>query len=188
MHINKYVLDVVIAVEKFIQIWCKPECKVTYYNYIQAQSVLQDGDVLLSCVDYELSNYFIPGPYKHACVFWKGDIYEAVTHGVRKIPLVEWCMKKDSFAIMRPAFPKMTLEQAEAFLFDQIGKPYDYDFFEPSDSRAWYCSLYVYEFWSRLSLTFAHNFTLRETFGTQTVTPNDFWNAKDKLDTILVIN
>lgn len=188
MFIPRWVLAIVIFIEKLIEIFHKPECLLTWANVQAAQSVLKDGDVLLSRTDWELSNYLIPGPYKHAAVYFGGDVYEAVTAGVRKVPFAEWVLKKDHCGVARIKAKFSDLASGKDFLDAQIGDPYDYNFLDVKSSRAWFCSLYVYKFLCAASVDFAQVFTLRATFGEQTVTPDDFWQAADKLDRILAQN
>lgn len=171
----KWLLRIAIAFEKLIQIFHKPECDIVWSDIVKAQELLKDGDLLLSRVGYELSNLFIPGPYKHAAIYIDGWVFEATTHGVRKCKFEEWALKKDSIAAMR--LPIENLPDGLKFLNDQLGEPYDYNFLETDSSSAWYCSIYAYRFFCISYPKFAEIFTFRKTLGENTVTPSDFWKS-----------
>ncbi|MBL0233225.1 MAG: hypothetical protein IPQ08_06130 [Chitinophagaceae bacterium] len=156
---------------------------------MDAKKVLLSGDILLSEVEWELSNYFIPKTYKHAAIYFNGLVYEAVTHGVRSVTLEEWLFKKDHVAIVRANFditaPMLFL--GKSFLDQNIGEPYDFSF-KLEGTQSWYCSKYAYEFLLAMNPSFAAQFTLRETLGELTVKPDDFYLAKDKFTLIAKFN
>lgn len=178
---------IVIPVEKFIAIFQVPPKKLTYDHVVKSRLYLQNGDILLSRTDWELSNLFIPGDYKHAAVYLDGLVYEAVTSGVRKVTIEEWLLKKDHAAIVRINKPITNLQKGLDFLVAQIGKPYDYDFLQVRHRQAWYCSLYVYQFLCLAAPEFASIFILRSIIGEMTVSPSDYWLAVGKTTHILVL-
>jgi uncharacterized protein YycO len=126
------------------------------------------GDVLLSRECWHFTNYFIPGFWGHAALCCGDYIVEAVGSGVRAVERAEWILKKDYVLVLRPTFTidgLLVSLRAES----QLLKPYDYEFSSGVD--AWYCSELV---WYCLG---SPVFEMRETFGVQTVTPQDFENA-----------
>jgi hypothetical protein len=182
VFIPRWILAIAIFIEKLIEKFHKPDCLMTWADVEATQAHVKNGDVVLSYTEWELSNYFIPGPYKHAAVYFDGYVYEAVTTGVRKVIWAEWVLKKDKVAIASPCCTPLTkLEEGKKFLEEQLGEPYQYNFLDIKSSDAWFCSLYVYEFLCTAAPGFEEIFTLRKTFGEMTVTPSDFWHATDKI-------
>lgn len=182
-------INVAVPVSKFISKFHRPEMKVVSPQYLSAKDVIKDCDILVSKVDWELSNYFIPGKFKHAAVYFDGMVYESATTGVRALTLEEWLFKKDHVGITRVNFPITDDMETSGldFLITQLGEPYDYSF-SFSGSDHWYCSKYAYEFLLAMNHDFAKQFDLRETLGEPTVTPDDLWNAQKVFTRVLEIN
>jgi hypothetical protein len=185
--ILRWLIAFAILIEKIIEIFHKPDCLMTWEHVVRARLVLQDGDLIFSHTDWELSNIFIPGPYKHVAVYIQGAVYEATAKGVRKVQLEEWILKKDHVGIARVKMPLMQMKSGIIFLDQQLGDPYNYDFLDTQTSKAWFCSMYAYKFLCTAIPGFEQIFTLRKTFGEQTVSPDDFWQATDKVTRIATL-
>lgn len=142
----------------------------------QVSFIAQHGDVLLSRNQYELTNLFIEGFYKHAAIsITIGGIkfvLEAVAPLVRIVPLDWWVLHHDFVRVLDPTF--LTPDQKLAYPFHAlrlIGRPYDYCF-EPG-IKALYCAEAV---------TWAINeeykgdspWKHREYLGVDTTLPQDF--------------
>lgn len=187
--LRRLLINIAIPLSKLLSKWHRPESKFTSAQYIDAKNVLLSGDILLSEVEWELSNYFIPKTYKHAAIYFNGLVYESVTHGVRSITLEEWLFKKDHVAIVRAKFEitASMLFLGKSFLDQNIGEPYDFSF-KLEGTSSWYCSKYAYEFLLAMNPSFGQTFILRETLGELTVKPDDFLLATDKFDLIAKYN
>lgn len=150
------------------------------------------GDVLVSRRDWELTNLLIPGFWKHAAIVCgRGLVVEAVGTGVQRMDLAEFARTKDAVLCLRPRFANETIRlDAAAYARTYVGRPYDYavelDHAAPAVRRAFYCAEVVWA--AYVSACAAMNadmpFTLRETLGVPTVTPQDFANATTKWDVV----
>lgn len=171
----------------------RPPSKITGAEYERALNTIKDGDVLLSRDDWAFSNLAIPGFWKHAAVYYSGYVFEAVTHGVRKIRFDEWMYKKDYVGITRPqyVFEPEEVNRGVEFLNLCIGDNDQYDFtmsmgdvvgkgVDLGAIKNWYCSKYCYGFYKSMDSKFTDEFTIRETLGEPTVTPQDYWDATSK--------
>jgi uncharacterized protein YycO len=181
MNLRTRLLNLLIPISKAIAYISRPEMKVTSRNYLDISDPIRNGDCLVSRTDWELSNFLLPGYWKHCAIYWNGWVYEATTHGVRKVLLSEFCFKKDHVGVIRPLFE--FAENHKEYLISTLGKKYDWAFtWMQNTADAWYCSEYVYSFYSRC-LGF-HNFRPRLLMGEYTVSPTDYWNASKFFDRI----
>lgn len=177
-------LNYLIPVSKFIAKISRPEMRITTQEYSKVKELIKNGDCLLSRTDWELSNFFLPGFWKHCGIYLDGYVYEATTHGVRKVLLSEFCFKKDVVGIARPNFD-LELNYAEMYLDRTLGLGYDWAFsWMDNTSDAWYCSEYVYAFYHRMNEIFLFMFTPRPTLGELTIKPTDYWDAESKFTRI----
>lgn len=149
-----------------------PKERAINYRHIYAlMKAAKLGDVLLTRSKGELTNWLIPGEYKHAALFaGENTVIEAVGAGVREVYLEDFCASKDKILLLRPMInsPEMAVIRAKRL----VGKPYDYGF-EPNE-KAFYCAeliTYVYN---------NSNFTNRTTLGVLTTLPDDFRLATSK--------
>lgn len=145
---------------------------------------LINGDVVLSYTSGEISNYLIPGEYKH-CGIYAGNnkIIEATSKGVVLTEIDDFCSNKDKIAICRPLFcDERKMLKAVTYARDRRGSPYDY-YFEPNE-HAFYCAELIAKayYYATDGLT---PFETRESLGVHTVLPIDFKLAKSKFETVL---
>lgn len=157
-------------------------------NYYEIESLLQHGDVILSTSYGHLSNIINPSKWKHALMYVGKEnnipyIIEAVGEGVVKKSLAQWLSSKDEICILR--FNEEILSpiqkiEAVNWIKKQLGKPYDYSFDSQTNDKFknFYCSELVY--YSIKAGNPEAPIELRNTNGIKTITPNDYYNMKDK--------
>ena len=183
------IAQAVVPLEKLMTKFRKPDCLITQVHVDSLKREIQDGDFLFERCDYMISNLFIPGPYKHIALYYKGYIYEAVTEGVRRLEVDEWMFKKDHVGLGRQPFFQPTeevMDRGERFLKKHVdkGEKYQYDFIIPSSinkpysSRwhAWFCSEFVYGWCMASCPDFEERCPLPKVLGQKKMTPDDFWN------------
>ena len=178
MHIRNILLKITIPISKVMSKMAKPECLVTSEQFLDIKSKIQDGDVLCSYVGWEVSNDFIPGIFKHCGIYLNGYVYEATTHGTRKVLLEEFFFKKDKIGIARRK-GGLTIEQIVkglALMNQNLNEPYDWSFGIEGVST-WYFSKWCRMFFIAGDPNFEQSFVLRKVFDEPTVTPSDFWLA-----------
>lgn len=160
-------------------------------KFYEIEKLLQPGDIILSVSKGHLSNLINPGKWKHALMFIGNDPYpsivEAIGEGVVKKTFLKWLSSKDEICILRFKPEYMNKNQAVTavrWIKQQIGKPYDYSFDSTTDKSYsnFYCSETV--FYAVKNGNPDIDFEMRDTFGIKTVSPNDFYSAKNKLDII----
>lgn len=159
---------------------------------------LKPGTVLLSRKQYQLTNFFIHGDWKHASIYcgMKADlpwVVEAVWPRVRCNPLEHWgCGVKDDphsgedyVLALEPLFADDAIMQLACdYAWTILGAPYDtvFEFKEARAlNRAFYCSEVVWWCYEQAmkSRGLASPFTPLRVCGTETVQPSDFALAKD---------
>lgn len=150
--------------------------------YEELDTLLENGDVIISRRMWALSNIGIPGFYKHATIFRGGNVVEAIGTGVQEVPLPKWLYTHDYACVLRAKFANLNQRYIAADrAHAMVGLPYDFEF-EPG-VKAFYCSELVY--WAyQTAMNGASPFTLRKTFGVDTVSPMDFLMATDKFEKI----
>ena len=160
--------------------------KITGREYHRISNALRVGDVLITRKRGEVTNLFIPGFYTHAAMYvGRNDVVEAIGKGVVRTDLVSFCMGKDYVAVLRSKFSDEAVnKEAAKEAIKLIGSPYDYDF-EPANV-AFYCSELCYYAYDKALGEDKSPFELRQSLGVDTVTPQDFFDATEKWERILV--
>lgn len=159
-----------------------PETKMPDSAFSEISNIIKSGDILLSHREWAATNLLIKDFWKHAAICHNGRVIESVMDGVRSVSLAKWLYVHDYVIILRPTFCDSQVAFIASYnAFQKIGLPYDYKFNDSID--AFYCSELVYYSYD---VAMGHDcpFTLRETMGVSTVTPQDFVNAKDKFEII----
>lgn len=157
---------------------------LTYEDVIDIRTNIKIGDILLSRTHGELTTLVIPGFWKHAMVYVGEDkIIEAVGSGVKISYLVDSVMRTDNLVVLRKKnglTPTQTLNLTN-WIFEQIGKLYDYSLYTESSSK-FYCSeLAIRAIESALETEY---FQPMSRLGFMTVTPDDIYMAKNKMEII----
>ena len=157
-------------------------------NYYEIESLLQHGDVILSTSYGHLSNIINPSKWKHALMYIGKEnnipyIIEAVGEGVVKKSLAQWLSSKDEICILRfneEILSSIQKIEAVNWIKKQLGKPYDYSFDSQTNDKFknFYCSELVY--YSIKAGNPEAPIELRNTNGIKTITPNDYYNMRDK--------
>lgn len=173
-----------------------PEPRVSAEFYYMMRDKLLPGDVLLSKENSHVAtNLMVPGFWAHAAIYCgeskhsKETVVEAVGTGVEAVPLVKWALVKDHIAVLRFTGISKELGKAAAKVaLEHVGEPYDYNF--SGGNSAWYCAEIVWfaHYRTSMSSVMVRAMNLRKTFGVETVTPEDFYRAKEKLTLILQCN
>ena len=169
---KKFILFLVAPISKFISLFSIPERKMDDLELEQLKAFIIDGDCLVSRSDYELSNIFMPGEWKHVALYYKGHVYESVTGGVRKTPIEEFFYKKDQIGLCR-LHKEIDFSLAIPFLDSTIGMPYDWSFSGKNDK--YYCSELAYKAYSLVDETFTKTFISSYYFGEMVIRPTDMW-------------
>jgi len=157
--------------------------KMTQKDVYKVLNVVRVGDVLLSRKDWELSNLFIQGRFKHAAICISGGrLIEAVDPVVREIGFFDFVMKADKVIICRPlGFEQFELDDAKVFAKKNIGNKYDYYFIDGNEDN--YCSELVYEALKAGKPDWG--FVRRLVMGKATVLPDDFRLAEKYFKKVL---
>lgn len=165
-----------------------PKRRMNQHFFFTAQKLLQPGMVCLARKEYEASNILQPGFWKHAAMFVGKDtrgipvMIEAVGKGVCKTGILDFMFTSDYVIVLKPKFAdEHQMMNAAGNARSLEGLPYDYQF-NPAN-KAWYCSEVIW--WSYNMVVPESPFTTRKTLGVETVTPQDFANAKDKWETVI---
>jgi hypothetical protein len=156
--------------------------------------LLEPGDVLVTRHAIALTNLFMPGFWPHAALYvgtpaerdalgvdvdadklelWTGDIstLEALKDGVRLRPLAD-TLSVDSFVVLRPRLPEISIRHAIERGVVHEGKPYNFDFdFFSSDRLV--CTEVVYRSYDGLD---GVHFPLTERAGRETLSAEDLLN------------
>lgn len=150
--------------------------EITGKDYYSVLEHARAGDLILSRVHGELSNFFIDGKYTHVGIITEVDtVIEAVSGGVREADMVTFCINKDELAIVRPlGLTDIEIEKMVLFAREQVGKPYDFEFLF-SDIKSFYCSELVYCALKAGDSDFS--FEPGKHYGQISVSPSDFFES-----------
>lgn len=153
--------------------------KMKLENVVKLKKIVKPGDVILVRTSGELTNWFIPGPYKHAAMYFGDDfVVESTGAGVHSTSLYDFIMTKDYVSVFTPRFcSDQEAEEAANWAWMQRGRPYDYEF--RSNNESFYCFELTYAAYNEV-LKQNNPWKLRETFGEPTVVADDFLKATNK--------
>ncbi len=161
-----------------------PERSVTPYFVNDVTSKIWPGDVLITRENMVLTNLLIPGKFTHAAIYAGGGfITEATGVGVHSVAIEKFLFEKDFVAVLRPTFMSDEQLQKSARVASTLnGDPYDFYF--TGDTKAFYCAEVVWYSYKEAMRPAYCPFSLRETWGVLTITPQDFYEATDKFELI----
>jgi uncharacterized protein YycO len=93
---------------------------------------LAPGMIILSHKDYELTNWFISGYWKHVAVIASENyIIEVVGEGVVKTRIDEFFSSVDNYVILEPVFcSQISMVKAVEYMEKYIGYPYNFTFLQ----------------------------------------------------------
>jgi len=151
-------------------------------GYPEHAAPLRVGDAIVTRTRWAPTNLLIPGHYKHAAMYvGDGDVVEAVYPVVRVAQLDAMLGRADDYAVLRPrALGAEQERNAASVICAYVRAPYDFAF-EPG-ARALYCSEAVWMAYRAASPDWT--FEARERMGVLTVTPNDFYEARDHFSVV----
>jgi uncharacterized protein YycO len=179
----------IAALSRLVSRIARPELIISDFDFFALKPIIKNGDCLVSRVDYQLSNVIekiLTGSfYGHAAIYLNGFVYEASTHGVRKISLAKFCYTKDGIGLCQLPGPDWTEDQCDKmfdFLEAQMGEPYDYSFDWDTDAR-WYCSKLVYLAWAHAHAKDVEAISVTEELSKRVITPQNIWNSTLKIET-----
>jgi len=169
--------------------------RVNEDDFGMIKAMAKPGMVIVTRTSGEASNLFIPGFWTHAAIVYGANgsedgeirVVQATRAGVVATGLPSFLFSKDYVMLLDPIFADAQQKIAAAnWAFDQIGKPYDWDFLPPeltetgiTTPKSFYCSKLV---WASYLQACGPNvpFTLRTTLGVPTVAPDDLAMAVAK--------
>ncbi len=106
--------------------------------------LLQPGMVILSHKEFEFTNLFIRGYWKHSAIIIDSELLiEATGKGVAIKRIGEFITEVDDYVILRPTFCDTALmEETCRYVRRVVGYPYNYTFLH--GMKAFYCSELIY--------------------------------------------
>ena len=106
--------------------------------------LLQPGMVILSHKEFEFTNLFIRGYWKHSALIMDDDmLIEATGKGVWLKRIEEFITEVDDYVILRPTFcDTVLMEETCRYVRRVVGYPYNYTFLH--GMKAFYCSELIY--------------------------------------------
>lgn len=133
MNLRELLLTASIPIQKFMQKIHPPYAQTTVAQAEAVMATLKNGDILLSREAWHFTNYFIPGYWSHAAIYWDGKVVEAVGSGVQIVDFRDWLIEKHNWIVLRP---KINMYPVDVRAF--VGQKYDYLF--SNNNKNWYCS------------------------------------------------
>lgn len=106
--------------------------------------LFQPGMIILSHKEFEFTNLFIRGHWKHSAIIIDSDmLIEATGKGVALKSIDEFLTEVDDYVILRPTFcDAILMEETCRYVRRVVGYPYNYAFLH--GIRAFYCSELIY--------------------------------------------
>lgn len=152
MNIRRAFLKASIPIQRVMDKVHRPDFIVTGEFCWDVEASAIAGDVLVERINWNLTNPFIEGFWKHAAIVASSDrhVIEAVGTGVRKVPLNQWILSKDYCLHLRPRCSPREMIEAAVEGESYVGSPYDFLF--ESDNKEFYCSELVRQVY-RTSMT-----------------------------------
>jgi len=165
--------------------------EVTGYHVYSIVPHLKAGAGFVTYTNGEFSNLFIPGRFSHYAMYYQEEhvsfdgkpykvpyVIEAIGKGVCKTDLITFLTRKDRVVLIYPTFcDEKVMTRASEVAARLIGQPYDYGF--ASGNNAWFCSevgQHAYKTACK-EANLSAPFTKRNTWGEDTVTPQDYINS-----------
>ena len=175
LYFNKLFVPIAILVSKIK----RPDPQISSADVDIIRHWIRPGDALFSRTEWELSNFGLPGFYKHAAIWTGKEVWEATTKGVYPKSLEEFCFKKDGVAVGRLAGPDWTVGQLNTilcFLEDQLGEPYDFSFSWATYAK-WYCSKLVLRAYQEAEPTSIEAIKTMRVLGETEISPQDLCDS-----------
>lgn len=155
---------------------------IDFDDVIIAQQLMEPGDAILDRTNGELTTAVIPGFWKHAILYiGNGRVIEAVGEGVRENWLANVMMKTDNCVCLRKRGGFTPEQKAKVVNAGKrrIGWHYNYEMDTTSPNTV-YCSELIMDTWDE-ALGYEY-FELQNRMGFLTITPDDCYNAKGKME------
>jgi len=153
--------------------WCDVQIMLT---------LAKEGDIILSRKKGELTNYLIPGFWKHAMIFdGKFEVIEAVLPKVKRSWIPDVTLTVDHLALLR--IP-MTVEEIDIFMvyvYSRIDINYDLKL-QLTDVKEDFCSEIVFHAGNKAKSK--DYFKPRKRLGFDSFTPDDIYKARKKIELI----
>ena len=147
------------------------------------RSLLIPGMVLLTHKKYELTNFFIPGYWKHAALIISPvQVIEATGKGVVTRNIEEVITSVDDYAILSPRFCNIEIMcQACNYAARLLGKRYSYRFSNSRDE--FYCSGFIYKVYLsslyKVKALIEHTQGFKKFLNGSITTPNDIFDKSN---------
>jgi hypothetical protein len=174
--LSKLILSIIPPVAKVMAIIKQPDPAMDDLSLLALKSLIKDGDCLVSRTDWQLTNLFMPGEWKHSAIYLRGFVYEASSKdGVRKVSLEEFFFKKDHVGLCR--YTEFTPEMSEIgfeFMEKRLGSLYDWSLIVSNNGK-YYCSELCFYFNSLCFSDFTQKFVPSTYLGKEVIRPTDLW-------------
>jgi uncharacterized protein YycO len=156
MNIRKAFLKATIPIQRFMDRIHRPDFIVKGEFFWRVSATCRDGDILGERINWNMTNPFIRGFWKHVGIVCRIEgkwwVVESVGNpGVRKVPLPEWILSKDYVIHLRPKISIEQRREAATEAVSVIGSLYDFLF--EDGVKEFYCSELI-RFVYRKSLKF----------------------------------